>query len=308
MKILFAGTPEFAARHLEAILRSGHEVCGVITQPDKPGKRGRQHVASAVKKLAQQQRLDILQPERLQAKHLADFSPDLVVVVAYGQLLSSDVLRTPPLGCINVHASLLPRWRGAAPIQHAVLAGDDVTGVTIMQMDEGLDTGDILATRRVPVDPDDTSGSLMGKLITVGPEALLEVIAGIDEKSIKPVPQSDVGATYASRITKADARLNWHRPATELARAVRAWNPDPVAWTLLEDLRVKVWFARPVPGSRHSPGSIVDLSKEGVTVSCGEDALLLTRLQLPLGKGSILSGADMVNARKDLLAPGKRFA
>ncbi|MEX2488839.1 MAG: methionyl-tRNA formyltransferase [Pseudomonadales bacterium] len=307
MKILFAGTPEFAARHLEAILQSGHEVCGVVTQPDKPGKRGRENVASAVKKLALQRDLDILQPERLQARHLADFNPELMVVVAYGQLLSREVLHAPPLGCINVHASLLPRWRGAAPIQHAVLAGDDVTGVTIMQMDEGLDTGDILASRQVPVDPDDTSGSLTEKLTTIGPAALLEVISGIAEKTIKPVPQSDVGATYAGKITKADARLNWHRPAAELARAVRALNPDPVAWTLLEDLRVKVWFARPVSDTRNSPGSIVDLSKEGVTVSCGEDALLLTRLQLPLGKGSILSGADMVNARKDLMAPGKRF-
>lgn len=308
MKILFAGTPELAARHLEALLKAGHQIPTVITQPDKVGKRGRKRVPSPVKKLALDHDLPLTQPDRLRAEHIAEFDADLMVVVAYGQILSRPVLDTPHLGCINVHASLLPRWRGAAPIQHAILAGDSMSGVTIMQMDEGLDTGDILMTRELTLDPDETSATLTRKLAGIGPRALLDVIDVIAEGRIEPTPQDDRMATYASKVEKVDARLSWHLPATELARAVRAFNPDPVAWTMLDDLRVKIWFARPVTGHQDAPGTIVDLSKEGVRVACGENSLLLTSLQLPLGKGSILSGIDILNARKDLLAPGKRFS
>lgn len=307
MKILFAGTPELAARHLEALLKAGHQIPAVITQPDKVGKRGRKQIPSPVKELALDHDLPVTQPDKLRAEDIAQFDADLMVVVAYGQILSRPVLDTPRLGCINVHASLLPRWRGAAPIQHAILAGDSMSGVTIMQMDEGLDTGDILTARELTLDPDETSATLIERLAGIGPPALLDVIDGIAEGRIEPTPQDDRMATYASKIEKVDARLSWHLPATELARAVRAFNPDPVAWTMLNDLRVKIWFARPVTG-QDTPGTIVDLSKAGVTVACGEDSLLLTSLQLPLGKGSILSGTDILNARKDLLAPGKRFS
>lgn len=307
MKILFAGTPELAARHLDALLGAGYRVSAVITQPDRPGKRGRQQLASPVKNLAVDRQLQVLQPDRLRAEDIVEFEADLMVVVAYGQILSRAVLDAPRHGCINVHASLLPRWRGAAPIQHAILAGDSITGVTIMQMDEGLDTGDILASRQVVIEDDETTASLTEKLGETGPPALLDVLASINQSRLEPTPQDDRQASYAPKITKADARLDWHRPAGELARAVRAYNPDPVAWAMLDELRVKIWFARPVDLDHDVPGTILDLTRAGVTVSCGKGSLLLTSLQLPLGKGSILNGTDILNARKDLLAPGKRF-
>ncbi len=308
MKILFAGTPDFAAAHLQALLDSRHRICGVITQPDKPGKRGKRLVPSPVKQLAASRGLALLQPKKLTADDIRRFEADLMVVVAYGQILSGSVLAAPRLGCINVHASLLPRWRGAAPMQHAILAGDEVSGITIIQMDEGLDTGDMLATRQVALDPDETAASLAAKLARVGPAALMEAIDGLESGTVEPVRQDDSRATYAHKITKDDARLHWPDAARTLSRAVRAFNPDPVAYSFLEDLRVKIWAAREVPReSGDRPGTITALGPDGVTVACGENALLLERVQLPLGKGSILSGVDILNARKDLLAPGKRL-
>lgn len=308
MNILFAGTPEFAARHLDALLKTPHHVCAVITRPDQPGKRGKQLIASPVKVLAEEAGLPVLQPQRLNPGNIEGFAADLMIVVAYGQILSKEVLATPRLGCINVHASLLPRWRGAAPIQRAILAGDATTGVTVIQMDEGLDTGDMLGRREVPINTTDTTASLTDKLAVAGPPLLAAVIDALAEGNATAKPQAEDGVTYAHKITKDQARLDWQRPARELARVVRAFNPDPVAWGMLDDMRIKIWSARTgeAPADQ-APGTITDLSKAGVTVACSEGSLLLTRVQLPLGKGSILSGADILNARKDLLAPGKRF-
>ncbi|MBD3649421.1 MAG: methionyl-tRNA formyltransferase [Pseudomonadales bacterium] len=308
MKILFAGTPDFAATHLEALLRANCDVCGVITQPDKPGKRGKRLVPPPVKELATAHDLPVLQPAKLNAADIAPFDADIMVVVAYGQILPAAVLGVPGLGCINVHASLLPRWRGAAPIQQAILAGDTVTGITIMQMDEGMDTGDMLLRKELAVDEDDTTATLGEKLARLGAEALPDLLEELARGACTRVPQDDSQASYAGKIAKADAHVSWAEGAVQIARKVRAFNPDPVAWTMLDELRIRLWHARALPGdATEAPGTIVDLSKAGVTVACGDECLLVSSLQLPLGKGSILSGADILNARKDLLAPGKRF-
>lgn len=308
MKILFAGTPDFAATHLKALLQTDHDVCGVVTQPDKPGKRGKKPLPPPVKQLAQARELPVLQPARLKAADVAGFGADLMVVVAYGQILDSAVLETPRLGCINVHASLLPRWRGAAPIQHAILAGDEVTGITIMQMDEGMDTGDILTKREVVLNEQETTATLSEKLATLGAETLPDVLADLETGRLTPQPQNDARATRAGKIAKADAHIDWRDNAIRIARTVRAFNPDPVAWTMLDDLRIRLWNATAIDDeSIEAPGTIVDLVKSGVVVACGESSLLISSLQLPLGKGSILDGKDILNARRDLFAPGKQF-
>ena len=232
-----------------------------------------------------------------------------MVVVAYGQILKNDVLQLPRYGCINVHASLLPRWRGAAPIQRAILAGDTRTGICIMQMDSGLDTGDVLLQQSVLIDPGDTSLSLTGRLSQVGPSALLKVIHQIDTNTLITRPQSDDGMTYASKITKEEARVNWNASHLEISRQINAFNPDPVAFTHLEDVRVKIWLATVVTGTHPGkPGEITNLSKDGIEVACGQGSLLISAIQLSLGKGAILNGRDMLNARADLLSPGNRFS
>ena len=309
MKLIFAGTPEFAANHLAVIADSLHEMTAVITPPDKPGKRGDKPVPSPVKQLASKLGLEVRQPHRIRADDIADLNADLMVVVAYGQILKDDVLQLPKYGCINVHASLLPRWRGAAPIQRAILAGDIETGICIMQMDEGLDTGDILLQERVSIHVDDTALSLTARLSKVGPIALLKAIHQIDTNTSATSPQGDDGMTYANKITKQEARINWHESSLEISRQINAFNPHPVAFSYVKDLRVKIW-----QGSRTStthigqPGEILDLSKNGIAVACGEGSLLISALQLPLGKGTILNGQDILNARRDLLSPGICFS
>ena len=311
MKIIFAGTPAFAASHLAALADSdsGHEILAVITQPDKPGKRGKKPIASPVKQLALELGLPILQPARITADDIAPLNPDLLIVVAYGQILKEEVLEAPIHGCINVHGSLLPRWRGAAPIQRAIMAGDDETGICIMKMDAGLDTGDVLITERVLIRPDDTSASLTEKLILCGQQALLKGLEQIEQGSAIFTPQVEEGMTYAKKIRKEEGEINWRDPALSIARQINAFNPDPVAYTFLEDLRIKLWHAEASSSNKSGqPGEIIELSKAGLWVACGEGAILISKIQLPLGKGAILNGQDVLNARKDLLAPGLSFS
>lgn len=312
MNILFAGTPDFAAEHLQALITSEHKIVGVITQPDKPGKRGKQPVASAVKQLALTHQLMVLQPVRLRLADLQQITADIMVVVAYGQILKPDVLAYPRLGCLNVHGSVLPRWRGAAPVQRAILAGDATSGVCIMQMDAGLDTGAVLHCVTTPIGAHETSASLASKLSHVGQKALLETLAALTKGEVQATPQ--VGEpTYAHKLEKHEAQINWTLPAVEIDRQIRGFNPDPVAFTHLQDLRLKIWaaeIASPADINTHrgQPGEILDLQKRGVLVACGAGSLWLQSIQVPLGKGSILTAADILNSRKALFATGTIFS
>ncbi|WP_312200217.1 methionyl-tRNA formyltransferase [Stutzerimonas balearica] len=306
MRIVFAGTPEFAAQHLEALLQAGYQVVAVYTQPDRPAGRGQKLMPSPVKQLALQHGLPVMQPATLrdaEAQHaLAALQPDLMVVVAYGLILPQAVLDTPRLGCINSHASLLPRWRGAAPIQRAIEAGDSESGVTVMQMEAGLDTGPMLLKVSTPIGPSDTGGSLHDRLAALGAQAVVEAVARLQAGALPGERQDDTLATYAHKLSKDEARLDWQRPAAELERLVRAFNPWPICHSSLAGDVLKVHAARLVPG-QGEPGRILAAGKDGLTVACGTGALQLTRLQLPGGKP--LDFADLYNSRREQFAPGQ---
>jgi methionyl-tRNA formyltransferase len=306
LRIVFAGTPPFAATHLQAMLDHTGSVVGVITQPDKAGKRGRTPIPSAVKQLAVERNIPVFQPHPIDRATLRGLEADLLVVVAYGQILKPEVLTTPTHGCINVHASLLPRWRGAAPVQRAILAGEVETGVCIMQMDAGLDTGPVLRRVVVPVSSLDTAATLAEKLAHAGSAALLQTLADFTAGNVRPSPQPPTGATYARKVEKAEARIDWADTATGIERLVRAFNPDPIAHTSISGMRVRVWASSCVEGTG-APGEILALSKHGLTVACGEGALLLTRVQLDRGKGSVLGGADLLNGRHREISLHNRF-
>lgn len=319
MKVLFAGTPAFAASHLSGLLKLGVDIVGVITQPDKPGKRGKKPISSEVKNLALQHGLTLIQPEKLRVSDIETFDADVLIVVAYGQILRQAVLDYPHHGCINVHGSLLPRWRGAAPIQRAILEGDTETGICIIQMDKGLDTGDILARRRQTLDPNTKTCDLIETMPKLGIEALIEVLDQIKNKTLLPKAQSNDGVCYAHKIEKSEANCRWELSNTQVHRMIRAFNPDPICYTYLKDLRVKIYDATidfdsttcvkadSKAADNRAAGEILDVSKKGVIVACGEGSILLKRLQLPLGKGSILNGSDILNARSDLIFTGAMF-
>jgi methionyl-tRNA formyltransferase len=287
MRIIFAGTPAFASRALDAILRAGHEVVLVLTQPDRPAGRGMKPAASDVKQLAVEHGLDVRQPTSLKDRGvqavLATLKADVMVVAAYGLLLPKTVLDTPRHGCLNIHASLLPRWRGAAPIQRALLAGDKTTGISIMQMDEGLDTGDVLLEEVVPIADDDTAQTLHDKLAELGASLIVEALAHLSQGTLRPVPQDDAAATYAAKLTKDEAVLDWRRSAQQLDRAVRAYNPFPVAQTSFAGGILRIWVARAASGSG-VPGTVLSTDKQGILVACGKGALLLQEVQKSGGK------------------------
>ncbi|QGW75290.1 methionyl-tRNA formyltransferase [Pseudomonas alkylphenolica] len=305
MRIVFAGTPEFAAEHLKALIDSPYEVVAVYTQPDRPAGRGQKLMPSAVKQLAVDNGIQVLQPPTLRnadaQAELAALKPDLMVVVAYGLILPQAVLDIPRLGCINSHASLLPRWRGAAPIQRAVEAGDNESGVTVMHMEAGLDTGPMLLKVSTPISATDTGGTLHDRLAEMGPPAVLEAVAGLAAGTLQGEVQDDSLATYAHKLTKDEARLDWSRPAVELERLIRAFNPWPICHSTLNGEAVKVLAASLSTGSG-APGEILGASKDGLIVACGEQALCLTRLQLPGGKA--LNFSDLFNSRREKFASG----
>ena len=285
MRVVFAGTPPFAARALEALLDAGHEVALVLTQPDRPAGRGLRPVASAVSVLAASRGLVLHKPATLRdpalAAPLAAVRPDVIVVAAYGLILPQAVLDLPPRGCLNIHASLLPRWRGAAPIQRAILAGDTLTGITIMGMEAGLDTGPALLTRTHEIGPRETAGSLTEALSGLGARCIVEALASID--ALPRRPQDEAQATYAAKIAKAEARLDWSLSAAQIDRRVRAFDPVPGAETRFGGETIKVWEAHPDEGQGR-PGEVLEASPAGIRVGCGEGALRVVRLQRPGGR------------------------
>ena len=296
LKIIFAGTPEFAAKHFNALIQDGsYEIVAAYTQPDRPAGRGKKLTASPVKQLAQEHKIQVLQPASLKSEEaqaeLASLNADLMVVVAYGLLLPKAVLDTPKFGCINVHGSILPRWRGAAPIQRAIEAGDKESGVTIMQMDVGLDTGDMLLKSFCPIHPTDNSTDLHDRLCEIGPPALIETLALIAERKLEPEKQDDSLSNYASKIEKDEALINWEEPAALIDRKVRAFNPFPITYTHLDGDRVKIHRATPLSDTgSQTPGTVIKADKSGIVVQCGEGQLAIQMLQLP-GKKAMSSEA-----------------
>ena len=285
MRIVFAGTPDIAATVLKALIESEHDVVAVYTQPDRPAGRGRKLTASPVKQLAQAHDIPVLQPTTLReassVSTLAHYEADLMVVVAYGLIVPEAMLTMPKYGCWNIHVSLLPRWRGAAPIQRAIEAGDAQTGVTIMQMDAGLDTGDILLQQLCTIDPTDTAASLHDRLADLGADALLQALTQLTQQTLIPTPQSADGVTYAEKLTKSEAEIDWQQPADLIARKVRAFNPWPVAFCNLAGERMRIWQATAVAGKHASPGQVIRASKQGVDIATAEGVLRVTELQLP---------------------------
>lgn len=303
MRIVFAGTPDFAVPSLRAAARH-NEVVAVYTQPDRPAGRGRGLAASPVKREAVARGIPVMQPETLRGSQaqqdLRDLAPDLVVVVAYGLILPRRVLEIPTHGCWNVHASLLPRWRGAAPIQRAIQAGDAETGVCLMRMEAGLDTGPVLLEQATPIGPDETGGQLHDRLAEMGAQVLEDGL-GLLRAGLLPVPwvQPEEGVTYAHKLDKAEARLDWSRPAIELARTVRAFNPWPVAEAMVAGERLRIHGAIAVDtGHAAAPGTLLAAGREGIDIACGDGALRLRVVQREGGRA--ITAADWLNARRDL--------
>lgn len=311
LRIIFAGTPDFAARHLDALLSSGHNVVGVFTQPDRPAGRGKKLMPGPVKVLAEEHGLPVFQPASLRPEEnqqlVADLNADVMVVVAYGLILPKAVLDMPRLGCINVHGSLLPRWRGAAPIQRSLWAGDAETGVTIMKMDVGLDTGDMLYKLSCPITPEDTSATLYDKLAELGPQGLIKTLEQLAEGTAMPEVQDEALVTYAEKLSKDEALLDWALPAAQLERCIRAFNPWPVSWMVIDDQPVKVWKASVIESHvQAAPGTIVEANKQGIQVATAEGILNLESLQ-PAGKKA-MSVQDLLNSRREWFIPGNRLA
>lgn len=311
LRIIFAGTPDFAARHLDALLSSGHHVVGVFTQPDRPAGRGKKLMPSPVKVLAEENGLPVFQPASLRPQEnqqlVADLHADVMVVVAYGLILPKAVLDMPRLGCINVHGSLLPRWRGAAPIQRALWAGDTETGVTIMQMDVGLDTGDMLYKLVCPITDEDTSATLYDKLAGLGPAGLIETLAQLANGTAQPQVQDEAQVTYAEKLSKEEARVDWSLSAAQLERCIRAFNPWPMSWLEIDGQPLKIWKASVIDtGATAEPGTIVDATKQGIQVATGDGILNVESLQ-PAGKKA-MSAQDLLNSRREWFVPGHRLA
>ena len=327
MRIIFAGTPEFAVSPLKALLESQHEIIGVYTQPDRPSGRGRTLHKSPVKQLAEQHKLPIFQPESLkdiQAQTLfRELHADLMIVVAYGLILPPAILSMPQYGCINIHASLLPRWRGAAPIQHAILSGDNMTGISIMQMDAGLDTGDVLFTQSCSIEAEETSQTLHDKLAILGSKTLIHVLEKFVEGTIVAIPQPSAGVTYAHKILKEHAKMDWQASAIDLERKIRAFNPWPIAFTHFQNDKsdqkdqneaFRIWAAKIVRTNENalqkgenekSPGTLLQATEQGIDVATGDGILRILEMQLPGGKR--LPIREILHSKAEIFQVGKVF-
>lgn len=313
LRIVFAGTPDFAAASLTALIEyvvsSGDQVVGVYTQPDRPAGRGQKLVASPVKQLAVEHGIPVYQPvnfkEESDRQLLAELNPDIMIVAAYGLILPKAVLTIPQLGCINVHASLLPRWRGAAPIHRALIAGDSETGITIMQMDEGLDTGDMLLKASCPIEASDTSSTLHDRLALLGGETLVQALEALKSNPLSAEKQNDEFACYAAKLVKQEGELEWTLTAEELARKVRGLSPWPVAYTRAHEGVIRIHEADVILGETYpTPGKIVAVEKQGISVATGQGILRITALQFPGGKR--MSVQDALNGKyRDAFKPGQ---
>lgn len=308
LRIIFAGTPDFAAKHLSALINSEHEVIAAYSQPDRPAGRGKKLKPSDVKQLAISHDIPVYQPISLRnedaQQELAALNADLMVVVAYGLILPQIVLDTPRLGCINVHGSLLPRWRGAAPIQRAIWAGDAETGVTIMQMDLGLDTGAMLHKVTCPITDDETSASLYDKLAELGPQGLLETLAQISNNTAVAEVQNDEQSNYAAKLSKEEANIDWTQSAVEIERQVRAFNPWPVSYSQIAEQNVKIWQASVCEETTDAqPGTVIAATKQGIQVATGNGVLTLLNMQLAGKKAMPVQ--DILNARKEWFTVGQ---
>lgn len=313
LRIIFAGTPEFSVAPLQTLIDSEHEIIAVYTQPDRPAGRGRKLTASPVKKLAEQENIPVFQPLSLKGEDeqntIADLEADLMIVVAYGLILPQAVLDAPKMGCLNIHASLLPRWRGAAPIQRAIESGDAQTGVTIMQMDAGLDTGDMLHKVYTDINPDDSAQTLHDRLSTLGCEALMATIEGLIENRITAEKQNEAEVTYAEKLSKDEALINWSEPADRIIRKIQAFNPWPVAFTQFKDKPLRIWQARNLNdeeqqslNSESSTGEVVAVNKDGMFVAAGDKPICIQQLQ-PAGKKA-MNAYDFAQSRN---LQGHRF-
>lgn len=300
MRVIFAGTPDFSVPVLQALLASGHDVVAVYTQPDRPLGRGRKVTNGPVKQVALDARIPLYQPHDFSSREtlqeLRQLQPDLMIVVAYGLILPREVLAAPRLGCLNVHASLLPRWRGAAPIQRAIIAGDRQTGISIMQMETGLDTGPVWLSRSLEIMADETGAHLHDRLAKLGAEALLEALPLLESSEHHPVVQPQEGVTYAHKLSKQEACIDWREPAALIHRKVCAYNSWPVAYTTLDDRQLRVWESRHLDAAASGavPGTVTHCSPQGIDVAAGEGVLRILTLQLP-GKKA-MSAADFLNA------------
>ncbi len=309
MRLIFAGTPDFAATVLQAVLETEHEVCAVYTQPDRPAGRGRKLTPSPVKQLAVAHRISVEQPldfkDASARQRLAQYEADLMIVVAYGLILPQSVLDTPRYGCLNVHASLLPRWRGAAPIQRAILAGDTETGVSIMQMEAGLDTGPVLSQAVCPIYETDTAQTLHDRLAPLGAKLLVAALNNLPELQAQAQPQDEVLSTYAQKLKKAEAQIDWTQSAIDISRQIRALNPWPVAQTHWQGQVFRIWLAMACAdsGTQAEPGEVVAVTKSGVDVASGAGIVRLQQVQLP-GKRA-MSVTDFLNANP--IQVGTRF-
>jgi methionyl-tRNA formyltransferase len=310
VRLVFAGTPDFAATALKALIAAGHTIVGVYSQPDRPAGRGRKLQPSPVKQVALDHEIPVFQPETLKTpeaqKQLADLNPDVMIVAAYGLILPKAVLDIPTHGCLNIHASLLPRWRGAAPIQRAIAAGDAETGITIMQMDEGLDTGAMLLKSLTTIDDSDTGGSLHDRLAELGGKAIIKALELLQKGELTGEPQNDDLACYASKLSKTEGHIDWATDATAIERLVRAFNPWPGTYTDLGDQRIRIHEARAlVTTSDGPPGTVVQRDREGIDIACGSGTLRITRLQLPGSRAQSVN--DLINGGKELLMPGQEL-
>nr|WP_318839883.1 methionyl-tRNA formyltransferase [Providencia sp. PROV101] len=311
MKNYFCGYPDFAAKHLAALLDTRHQIVGVLTRHDKPAGRGKKLTPSPVKVLAEEHQIPVFQPVSLKDSEnqqwIKNQNADLMIVVAYGLILPQAVLDIPRLGCLNVHGSLLPRWRGAAPIQRSIWAGDTETGVTIMQMDAGLDTGDMLYKAICPINPSDTSASLYDKLAIIGPEALIHTVEMLSSGQCTAEKQDDSLANYAEKLSKEEARINWQDDAVHIERCIRAFNPWPMSYFMVEEQLIKVWQAEVLEEAHDKqPGTIISADKKGICIATGNGILNITQLQPP-GKKA-MSAQDILNSRREWFTPEQVLA